>query len=148
MRNRITGSCVWSGSSSGREHEMAVPDRARESPAGPDRARQGRREPDRARESQTGPDQARQHQPAGLICSQDPLLLQGKGKLRADQCWSHFFHTYRFDFCLKNSPFHLCPSPFRSGLPWLPMVLYSSPWMYFLLFQQVTGLATQEYEDL
>lgn len=30
MQNMIAGSCVWSESSSGREHEMAVPDRARE----------------------------------------------------------------------------------------------------------------------
>lgn len=28
------------------------------------------------------------------------------------------------------------------------MVLYGSPWMYFLLFQWVTGLAAQEYEAL
>lgn len=128
MQNIIAGGCVWSGSSSGREHEMAVPDRARE----------------RHRE----PGGARQHQPAGLVCSQDPLLLQGKWELRADQSWSHFFHTKIFDFCLKNSRLHSLPFPFRSGLPWLPMVLYSSPWGYFLLFQWVTGLAAQEYEVL
>lgn len=90
--------------------------RARQCQAGPDRARQVQREPGRAR----------QHQPAGLINSQDPLLLQGKWELRTDQSWSHFY-TKRFDFCLKNSPLHPCPSPCCSGLPWLPVVLYSSP---------------------
>lgn len=62
MQNRITGSCVWSGSSSGREHEMAVPDRARESPAGPDRARQGQTGPEIARQGQTGPGRAEESQ--------------------------------------------------------------------------------------
>lgn len=55
MQNIIIGICVESGSRSGKDHEMAVPDNARERHREPDSARQGLTEPDRSRESQAGP---------------------------------------------------------------------------------------------